>query len=84
VSDLALPITSELLDALADELEQRLQERRRWAKIGQTAEHTELTVKQVRGLRARHPEIATWVGNGYVFDLRKVDEVLEQRQGQAA
>jgi hypothetical protein len=84
VSDLALPITSELLNALADELEQRLQERRRWAKIGKTAEHTELTVKQVRGLRARHPEIATWVGNGYVFDLRKVDEVLEQRQGQAA
>jgi hypothetical protein len=81
---LALPIGEELLEALADALEPRLQERRRWRNIEETADYLGLSVKQVRGLKERHPEIATKVGKRLVFDLLKTGEVLEQRRGQAA
>jgi hypothetical protein len=81
---LPFEIPDELLDALADELEERLEERRRWANIEETAESIGLNVKQVRGLKERHPEIATRVGKRLVFDLWKVGEVLEQRRGHSA
>jgi hypothetical protein len=81
---LSLPISEELLEALADALEPRLQERRRWRTIEETAGYLGLSVKQVRGLKERHPEIATKVGKRLLFDLVKAGEVLEQRRGQSA
>jgi hypothetical protein len=33
----------------------------------------------MRGLKRKHPEIATKVGKSDIYDLRKVDEVLERR-----
>jgi hypothetical protein len=74
----AIPISDELLEDLSERLEERLRERRRWALIEQVADYTGLTVGQVRGLKHKYPEIATKVGKSNVYDLRKVDAVLER------
>jgi hypothetical protein len=74
----AIPISDEFLDDLAERLEERLRERRRWGPIALVVEYTGLTVGQVRGLKRKHPEIATRVGKSDVYDLRKVDEALER------
>ena len=50
---LALPISDELLDTIADRIEKRLSERRRWADIEGVADYLGCPVSRVRHLRER-------------------------------
>ena len=76
---LAIPIGEELLDALADRLEERLQGRKRWATIKGLADYLGITVRQARGLRERG--LPANNARPLLFDLRVVDEWLESRAG---
>jgi excisionase family DNA binding protein len=73
---LALPISDELLDALADQVAQRVREKRRWADIGGTADYLGVDVRRVRDLRERGMP-AKKIGKRLLFDLREVDRFLE-------
>jgi excisionase family DNA binding protein len=74
--DLSIPFPSELFDALVRRVEERLQERRRWAEIEGTADYLGVTVRRVRDLRERGMP-AKRIGRRLLFDLREVDAWLE-------
>ena len=73
---LSLPISDELLDVLAERLEERLRERRRWAEIEGVADYLGVSVRRVQDLRERGLP-AKKIGRRLLFDLRAVDEWLE-------
>lgn len=93
---LALPITEELLEALAGALEERLRERRRWADINGVAEYLnpgphwkrdddaslEQRKRDVRYVRQLREKglPAKPLGKRLLFDLREVDAWLEREE----
>jgi hypothetical protein len=78
MTDLVLPtfISDELFDALAEEVAQRVRERRRWADIDGVADYLGMPVRRARDLRERGMP-AKRIGKHLVFDLREVDRWLE-------
>jgi hypothetical protein len=79
---LAIPFPDDLLDELADLLEERLQERRRWATVEQTAEYLGITKRQLENFdKTRGLQAAAVEGRPKIYDLRKVDELMEGHRG---
>jgi excisionase family DNA binding protein len=79
VIGLALPISEELLNALAEQVAERVRERRRWAEIEATAEYLGVSVRRVRDLHERGMP-AKKIGRRLLFDLRAADAWLEAQE----
>jgi excisionase family DNA binding protein len=77
-ADLSIPFPPELFDALVQRVEERLQERRRWAEIEGTAEYLGVSVRRVRDLHERGMP-GKKIGRRLLFDLREVDAWLERQ-----
>jgi hypothetical protein len=75
-ADLHIPVTAEMIDAIADQVATRLAERRRWAEIGAVADYLGVPISRVRYLRSIGLP-ARRVGRRLLFDLREVDGFLE-------
>jgi hypothetical protein len=75
MSGLALEVSDEFIDVLADRVAERL-ERPRWAEIEGVANYLGMSVRRVRDLRERGLP-AKLVGRRLIFDLRAVDAWLE-------
>jgi phage terminase Nu1 subunit (DNA packaging protein) len=73
VSEPAIPIPDDLLDAIAARLE-----RQRWAHVEAVATYLGCYVRRVRDLRERGLP-ARRIGKKLVFDLREVDEWIERK-----
>lgn len=78
---LAIELSDEVIDALAERVAAILEERaegRRWAEIEATAAHLGCSVRRVRDLRERGLP-ARRIGKRLLFDLREVDAWLERK-----
>jgi hypothetical protein len=72
VSEPAIPIPEDLLDAIAARLE-----RQRWAHVESCAAYLGTDARRVRDLRERGMP-ARRIGKRLVFDLREVDDWIER------
>jgi excisionase family DNA binding protein len=76
---IAFELPDELVNALADRVIERVQERRRWAEIEGTAGYLGVSVRRVRDLHERGMP-GKKIGRRLLFDLRAVDAWLERQE----
>jgi excisionase family DNA binding protein len=74
--ELVIHLPAELIDAIAEQVADRLAERRRWAEIEGVATYLGVPTSRVRYLRERGLP-AKRIGRRLLFDLRQVDAWLE-------
>jgi phage terminase Nu1 subunit (DNA packaging protein) len=75
---LALPISKELLDALTEQVAERLQEQRRWVDVEGAAAHYGVTPRRIRDWRERGMP-GKKIGKRLMLDLHAVDEWLARQ-----
>jgi hypothetical protein len=74
----ALELTDDLVEALAERVAEKLEKRQRWAEIEGVSEYLGVPVRRVRDYRERGMP-AKRIGRRLMFDLREIDAWLERQ-----